>query len=182
MASLASVSRCDLPAVLDVCGQALWYHLTLRSALRSMAKAPINSAAAGPAPACGSPMLPNISRWQCWSILVHLDKDDPPDDLVLAIAEIPDDRTRESLHEKDLPRNWRDAAPPPDPARFGDEFAARSEHCVLLVPSALVPRESNCLINPAHSDFTAILFRETEPLDYDPRMFREYPRGSSKAR
>ena len=113
---------------------------------------------------------------------VHLDKDDPPDDLVLAIAEIPDDLTQESLEEKDLPRNWRDAASPPDLARFGDEFAARSEHCVLLVPSALVPRESNCLINPAHSDFTAILFRETEPLDYDPRMFRQYRRRRSKAR
>jgi len=53
---------------------------------------------------------------------------------------------------------------------------------LLLVPSVLAPTEDNCLINPAHSDFTAILFRETEPLDYDPRMFREYPRGSSTAR
>jgi len=45
-----------------------------------------------------------------------------------------------------------------------------------------VPRENNCLINPAHSDFSAILFPETEPLGYDPHMFREHPRGPSKAR
>ena len=34
---------------------------------------------------------------------VHLDNDDPPDDLVLAIADIPDELTRERVGVSDLP-------------------------------------------------------------------------------
>jgi RES domain-containing protein len=102
---------------------------------------------------------------------VHLDKDDPPGDLVLAIAEIPDDLTREQFEVSDLPANWREAAAPPKLAKFGDEFAQRGEHCLLLVPSDLAPSENNCLVNPAHPDYRRIAMREFEPLSYDPRMF-----------
>jgi hypothetical protein len=44
---------------------------------------------------------------------VHLDKDDPPADLVLAIAEIPDDLGRRRINLRNLPLNWRDPAAPP---------------------------------------------------------------------
>jgi RES domain-containing protein len=102
---------------------------------------------------------------------VHLDKDDPPTDLVLAIAEIPDDLSREQVALGDLPANWRAAAAPPTLARFGDEFTQRREHCLLLVPSALAPAENNCLINPAHPDYKRIAALDLEALRYDPRMF-----------
>lgn len=102
---------------------------------------------------------------------VHLDKDDPPADLVLAVAEVPDDLTRERIATRDLPRNWRDAAAPPELARFGDEFVARAEYCLLLVPSVLAPAENNLLINPAHPDYRKITIRDVEPLSYDARMF-----------
>ena len=102
---------------------------------------------------------------------VHLDKDDPPADLVLAIAEIPDDLPRDQVAVTDLPANWRDAAAPPELAHFGDEFAQREEHCLLLVPSVLAPAEHNCLINPAHPDYKRIAVLELEPLSYDQRMF-----------
>jgi RES domain-containing protein len=106
---------------------------------------------------------------------VHLDKDDPPGDLVLAIAEIPDDLSRRKLTISDLPANWRDAAAPPELARFGDEFAERGEHLLLLVPSVLAPSENNCLINPGHADFKRMKVLELEPLNYDPRMFPGKP-------
>lgn len=108
---------------------------------------------------------------------VHLDKDDPPDDLVLAVAEIPDDLSRRKVEISDLPANWRDAAAPPELARFGDEFAETREHSLLLVPSVLAPSENNCLINPAHSDYARIKVLELEPLRYDPRMFSGKRRG-----
>ena len=104
---------------------------------------------------------------------VHLDKDDPPDDLVLAVAEVPDDLTRETLEASSLRANWRDSAAPPELARFGDKFAQKGEHCLLLMPSVLAPHENNCLINPAHRDYKKILVRELEKLRYDPRMFRK---------
>jgi len=102
---------------------------------------------------------------------VHLDKDDPPADLVLAIAEIHDDLSRPQFRARDLPANWRDAAAPPELTRLGDEFEQRGEHCLLLVPSILAPAENNCLINPAHSDYKKIAVLELEPLAYDPRLF-----------
>jgi RES domain-containing protein len=102
---------------------------------------------------------------------VHLDKDDPPDDLVLAVAEVPDDMETETIEPGDLPRNWRDAAAPAELKRLGDEFVRRAEHCVLWVPSVLAIDERNCMVNPEHADFKRIVIHGTEPLMYDSRMF-----------
>jgi RES domain-containing protein len=85
--------------------------------------------------------------------LVHLEVDDPPSDLVLAVAEVPDDLARERVETSNLPANWREPAAPPELARLGDEFAQRGEQCLLLVPSVLAPNENNCLINPRHPDY-----------------------------
>ena len=104
---------------------------------------------------------------------VHLDVDDPPRDLVLAVAEVPDDLARDRVDISNLPANWRESATPPELARLGDEFAQRGESCLLLVPSVLAPGENNWLINPAHTDYKSIVVLEVEPLSYDPRMFRK---------
>jgi RES domain-containing protein len=105
---------------------------------------------------------------------VHLDQDDPPDDLVLAVAEIPEDLAIERLDPTTLPVHWRESPAPPDLARFGDEFAQRGKRCLLLLPSVLASTENNCLINPAHPDFRKIIVRGSDPLHYDPRMFRKH--------
>ena len=107
---------------------------------------------------------------------VHIDKEDPPPDLVLAVADIPEDLSRQRIDIEQLPANWRDPATPPQLARFGDEFAQRREHCLLLVPSAIAPSESNCLINPEHPEFKRISMLDVEPLRYDPRMFAKQAR------
>jgi RES domain-containing protein len=104
---------------------------------------------------------------------VHLDKDDPPEDIVLAIAEVPDELKREQVNIGDLPGNWRDEAAPPELTRFGDEFAASGQSCLLFVPSVVAPHENNCLVNPAHADFARIVMHSLEALNYDPRMFRK---------
>lgn len=107
---------------------------------------------------------------------VHLDKDDPPDDLVLAVAELPNELSHEILDTAKLPPNWRDSAAPPELGHFGDEFAEKAEFCLLLVPSVLAPSENNCLVNPAHPDFKKIVLRKLEALNYDKRMFAKPPR------
>jgi RES domain-containing protein len=104
---------------------------------------------------------------------VHVDKDDPPDDLVLAVAEIPDDVSAERIELGALPRNWFDPAAPADLVRLGDEFARLKNHCLLFLPSVLAPAEYNGLLNPDHRDFKRVAVRETQPLSYDPRMFGE---------
>jgi len=103
---------------------------------------------------------------------VHLDSDDPPPDLVLASADVPDDLAREQFAHTDLPANWSQTPALPELARIGDEFARRAERCLLLVPSALAKGENNWLLNPQHPDFRKIALHTPEPLSYDPRMFR----------
>jgi RES domain-containing protein len=102
---------------------------------------------------------------------VHLDKEDPPADLVLATADVPHDVVQERVAVDDLPANWRAPAAPPDLARLGDEFVQRGEYCVLIVPSVLAPAENNWLINPGHPDYKKIHIPEVAPLNYDSRMF-----------
>jgi RES domain-containing protein len=107
---------------------------------------------------------------------VHLDKDDPPNDLVLAVAEVPDELKREEVDIASLPADWRDAAAPPALALIGDKFAQRAKHCLLLVPSVLAPNEKNFLVNPAHADYKNILNCKLENVIFDARMFGKRPR------
>ncbi len=102
---------------------------------------------------------------------VHLDPDDPPEDLILASVDVPDTVTRERIQTAALPSNWRDTPAPAMLARFGDQFVRKGKSCLLIVPSALSPSENNWLLNPLHSDFEKIGIRPEEPLNYDPRMF-----------
>jgi RES domain-containing protein len=101
---------------------------------------------------------------------VHLDPADPPDDLVLATAHVPDSVSREQVKANELPAHWRETPAPPDIAKIGDDFVKRAESCVLLVPSALAVNEHNWLINPRHPEYQQIVLHPPEPLRYDPRM------------
>jgi RES domain-containing protein len=102
---------------------------------------------------------------------VHLDADDAPPDLVLAVADVPDDLKRETIGVSKLPSNWRDTPAPAELVHYGDDFVQRGSCGLLLVPSALAPSENNWLMNPQHPDFGKIILRENRPLNYDPRMF-----------
>jgi len=101
---------------------------------------------------------------------VHLDVDDPPPELVLAMADVPDDLGRDQVRVEKLPAKWRISPAPPELTKIGDEFVREARVAVLLVPSALTPTENNWLLNPAHSDFSKIAIRETGPLSYDSRL------------
>jgi len=110
---------------------------------------------------------------------VHLDSEDPPEDLVLAAADVPESLSREHVEAAALPANWWEVPAPPGLARIGDEFVKKAENCLLLVPSALAVNENNWLINPEHSEFKQVTVHPAEPLRYDPRMFHR-PRRRRK--
>ena len=112
---------------------------------------------------------------------VHLDADDPPPDLLLAKADVPDQIARERVDPKKLPKYWRDSPAPSELESFGDDFVRRAECSLLVVPSAVAPSEHNYLINPLHRDFRKIVVIESEPLIYDSRLFhRERRRHKRK--
>jgi RES domain-containing protein len=64
-------------------------------------------------------------------------------------------------------------AAPPQLAQIGDDLVDRQEHGLLVVTSALVSNEHNCRINPAHPEFKRINILDSQPVSYDPRMFRK---------
>ena len=101
---------------------------------------------------------------------VHLDADDIPHDLVLVRAEVPDRVSRISLTPKQLPADWRHTPAPAALTKIGDHFVHEGNACMLIVPSAIAPSESNWLINPAHAAFSKIRVHPPEPFTYDARF------------
>jgi RES domain-containing protein len=102
---------------------------------------------------------------------VHIDASDPPKDLVVVAADIPDRVSRVVLTPQTLPPNWRQVPAPPSLATIGDSFAAEPKSAILVLPSALVPSESNWLVNPLHAEFAKIQVQPAEPFHYDARFF-----------
>jgi RES domain-containing protein len=107
---------------------------------------------------------------------VHLDTDDPPDDLVLAAADVPETSSRERIAPDALPANWRESPAPSELAEIGDDFVKKAETLALLVPSALAVNEFNWLINPSHPEFAQVVVHRVEALRYDSRMFSKAKR------
>jgi RES domain-containing protein len=102
---------------------------------------------------------------------VQIEASDPPKDLVVVAADIPDNVSRVVLTPRKLPANWRQVPAPPGLAVIGDSFATDRESAILVLPSALVPSESNWLINPLHPEFAEIQVHPAEPFHYDARFF-----------
>lgn len=102
--------------------------------------------------------------------LAHLDATRPPKDLMLAIADIPDDVPVMRLTPADLPATWRSYPAPDALQTIGDRFAQELKACVLVVPSVLATTDSNWILNPAHPDFSRIMVGSPKPFDYDPRF------------
>ena len=86
-------------------------------------------------------------------------------------ADIPDAVSRIAVAPRQLPPNWREVPAPPELAAIGDVFAVERKGAILVVPSALVPSESNWLINPLHPQFKKIRVHAAAAFDYDERFF-----------
>jgi RES domain-containing protein len=88
---------------------------------------------------------------------------------VLVEAVVPDELAVEDLMA-DPPRNWR-ALDSPEAAMAGGAWAASLRTALLRVPSVLVPREANYVINPYHPDAAQIVVGAPEALEWDARLF-----------
>jgi RES domain-containing protein len=92
-------------------------------------------------------------------MLVHVTSDQVPD-YMWTSAEVPDDCV-DHLHSI-----------PSDPAEHGSRWLeTRGGSVALSVPSVIVPEE-NVLLNPAHTDFSRIVWGEPAPLTIDPRLLK----------
>jgi RES domain-containing protein len=69
-----------------------------------------------------------------------------------------------------LPKSWRSYPPPRKVQEVGDAWVARATSPVLRVPSAIVPAESNYLLNPAHPGFAGLTVAGPIPYRFDARF------------
>ena len=69
-----------------------------------------------------------------------------------------------------LPRNWQASPPPTELQLLGDEWARSGTSIILRVPSAIVPTESNYLINPDHATYPTLKIEQPRPFYLDPRL------------
>ena len=102
---------------------------------------------------------------------VNIGPDEQPTGLATRSAEIPDDVPRDRLMSSDLPRDWRRLDNRVLRDR-GMKWLESERTAVLIVPSAVIPRENNCLLNPSHPDFARIRIRKAEPFSFDARMWK----------
>lgn len=104
-------------------------------------------------------------------VSVHLDlNEDLPNDRYFVEIEIPDELVIMELRTDFLPDNWS-AKPPGRETQFiGDDFVAEGSGVVLKVPSAIVQREFNYLINPNHLDALKIQVVGVERFVFDSRL------------
>jgi RES domain-containing protein len=80
---------------------------------------------------------------------------------VLVHLEQPDD---------DLPEDWRGYPAPPSTKAIGDEWIGSQSSLALVVPSAVIPLEFNCLINPNHPDASQLILGERIAYPFDARL------------
>ncbi len=76
----------------------------------------------------------------------------------------------EDLAPSALPENWQDDQAPDSLKLIGAEWVKSESSVVLRVPSAIVPAESNLLLNSRHTDFTKLRMSTPEDWQFDHRL------------
>lgn len=71
------------------------------------------------------------------------------------------------LPSEQWPKDWREEPAPASTAELGDIWLASQSSVALAVPSVVVPREHNYLLNPAHPDFKQVVGSATS-IDFEP--------------
>jgi RES domain-containing protein len=86
---------------------------------------------------------------------------------VLLSVEVPEDCVEKPER---VPDNWRRFPHIAETQAFGADWVQARRSVGLRVPSAVVPREFNFLLNPAHPEFARVGIGAPEPFSFDPRL------------
>lgn len=71
------------------------------------------------------------------------------------------------LDRDKLPGGWRDDPAPAETAAIGDAWLLDNASLALAVPSVIVPREHNFILNPQHPLFTSVV-KKARSLEFQP--------------
>ena len=104
-------------------------------------------------------------------MLSHLRAGALPYDRFLVRVDIADDVWARRQQLDPLPGGW-DAVPSGLASRkAGDRWVALGDSALLIVPSVIIPDETNILISPSHPDTTSIIATTIKRWIADPRFF-----------
>jgi len=84
--------------------------------------------------------------------LVHVPMAFAPENLSIVEINIQENIERESINESQLPLNWRNYPAPEQLANLGTNWIKSKSSLLLEIPSSVVEKEVNTLINPLHPD------------------------------
>ena len=101
--------------------------------------------------------------------LVHVDTKSLPDLVVFRVG-VPKGIATTTIEPDALPGDWRDVPGPEALTAIGDDWLNAGETALLVVPSALVPIETNVVINPDHDDFDGLDISSPFDLPLDRRL------------
>lgn len=100
--------------------------------------------------------------------LVHLKRGDIPPTQYLLHIELPDEKEIAEISYKKIKKDWHREIEYTQ--WMGDQFIRNKKNLFLKVPSAIVPQESNVLLNPAHNEFKKVKLVASELLELDKRL------------
>jgi len=103
---------------------------------------------------------------------VHADSAFLPTDVAIASIHMPDDVSRKEILIGDLPPDWRTYPAPVQLSRIGEGWAKSGESLLLFIPSVVVPKERNVLINPGHPLMKDVSIIDVEDYSFDERLGR----------
>ncbi|MEF8793908.1 RES family NAD+ phosphorylase [Thiohalorhabdus sp.] len=95
----------------------------------------------------------------------------PENEFVLIPVTIPEGVPVTEIPVRKLPNGWDKDPAPESTQHLGQQWLDNGETALLKVPSSVIPRESNYLLNPLHADASRLQASPPEPFDFDPRMF-----------
>ncbi|MBY0612327.1 MAG: RES family NAD+ phosphorylase [Beijerinckiaceae bacterium] len=110
----------------------------------------------------------------CLETIVHLNAGGLPFNRYLVEIIIPDAvwSSARLVSETTAPVGW-DAEPASRTSvDFGSRWARAAQTLLLIIPSAIVPEETNILFNPRHPDIAHVTARKVRKWLYDPRLNR----------
>ncbi|WP_339709981.1 RES family NAD+ phosphorylase [uncultured Kriegella sp.] len=104
-------------------------------------------------------------------VAVHVALYGLPKNYYLTSIEIPEKLIIEYNQKRLKNQNWRSNPPLDFTQTEGDNFINDQKGLILKVPSAIVQGDHNYLINPLHHDFGKVKIVETNPFNFDRRLF-----------
>ena len=105
--------------------------------------------------------------------LVHVPMALAPENLSIVEINIQENIEWESINESQLPSNWRDYPAPEQLANIGTNWIKSKSSLLLDIPSAVVDKEVNTLINPLHPDIKFVNLANIDKFSFDTRLFKQ---------